>query len=115
MNWAATTTSSSRWATRDSPRPSCNSACSSAWCKCRNSAAIRRIEWDMPDALTPASILIVDDNEGTLRLIQKALQREGYSAVTAGSGKEAIAWLLRHRADLMLLDLKLPDIEGKAL
>ena len=69
----------------------------------------------MSDAATPASILIVDDNEGMLRLIQKALQREGFSTVTAGSGQEAITWLLRHRAELMLLDLKLPDIEGKAL
>jgi len=70
----------------------------------------------MSDATaTPACILIVDDNEGMLRLIQKALQREGLSAVTASSGKEAITWLLGHRADLMLLDLKLPDIEGKAL
>ena len=46
---------------------------------------------------------------------QKALQREGFSTVPAHSGKEALTWLLRHRADLMLLDLKLPDIEGKAL
>jgi PAS domain S-box-containing protein len=69
----------------------------------------------MSDAATPASILIVDDNEGTLRLIQKALQREGFSSVTAGSGREAITWLLRNRPDLMLLDLKLPDIEGRAL
>jgi signal transduction histidine kinase len=68
----------------------------------------------MPEA-APALVLIVDDNEGVLRLIEKALQREGCSTATAGSGKEAITWLLGHRADLMLLDLKLPDIEGKAL
>jgi len=66
-------------------------------------------------ASSSATILVVDDNEGLLRLIQKALQHEGFTAVTAGSGKEAIIWLAQNRADLMLLDLKLPDIEGQAL
>jgi signal transduction histidine kinase len=62
-----------------------------------------------------ATVFVVDDDQGLLRLIQKALQREGFSAATATSGKEAIAWLARNRADLMLLDLKLQDIEGKEL
>ncbi|HYV30540.1 MAG TPA: response regulator [Candidatus Binatia bacterium] len=63
----------------------------------------------------PPTVLVVDDNDGLVRLIQKALEREGFSAVAADSGKEAIQWLARNRAELMLLDLKLPDIEGKAL
>ncbi len=64
---------------------------------------------------TTASILIVDDDLGLLRLVEKALKREGFATSTAGSGQEAIAWLAVNRADLMLLDLKLPDIEGKEL
>ncbi len=56
---------------------------------------------------------MVDDDRGLLRLIGKALQREGFSTATAASGAEAIAWLGKHHADLTLLDLKLPDLEGK--
>lgn len=60
-------------------------------------------------------VLIVDDDAGLLRLIQKALQREGFSTATANSGREAMEWLGRNRAELMLLDLKLQDLEGKEL
>ena len=60
-------------------------------------------------------ILIVDDDRGLLRLIEQALQREGFATATASSGKEALAWLAQHRADLLVLDLKLQDIEGKEL
>ncbi|MBI2949428.1 MAG: response regulator [Verrucomicrobia bacterium] len=63
----------------------------------------------------PATIFIVDDDRGLLRLIEKALRREGFATVTAASGQEAIEWLSRNRPDLMLLDLKLQDIEAKDL
>lgn len=69
----------------------------------------------MPQDATPASVLIVDDDRGLLRLMEKSLRREGFATATATSGREAIAWLTEHPADLMLLDLKLPDLEGKDL
>jgi signal transduction histidine kinase len=62
-----------------------------------------------------ATIFIVDDDQALLRLLQKTLEREGFSTVTASSGQEAIAWLEQNTAGLMLLDLKLHDIEGKDL
>ncbi len=58
-------------------------------------------------------ILVVDDDVGLSRLIAKALDREGLATITAASGQDAIAWLAINTADLMLLDLKLPDIKGK--
>ena len=61
------------------------------------------------------TVLVVDDDHGLSRLIEKALRRERFAVATATSGKEAIAWLGKNRADLMLLDLKLHDIEGKEL
>src|SRR5262245_26315829 len=67
------------------------------------------------DGVRLPTVLVVDDDRGLSRLIQKALQRDGFSAVMAVSGQDAIAWLARNRADLMLLDLKLQDIEGKEL
>ena len=59
-----------------------------------------------------ATVFVVDDDQGLSRLIQKTLQREGFTVVTAFSGKEAIAWLEKNRADLMLLDLKMPGLSG---
>jgi PAS domain S-box-containing protein len=50
-----------------------------------------------------------------VRLIAKALEREGFHASNVDSGAAALAWLAQNRADLMLLDLKLQDIEGKVL
>jgi len=69
----------------------------------------------MAAAASPASILIVDDDRGLLRLVQSALRREGFSTATAASGQEALQWLTRQQADLLLLDLKLPDLEGRDL
>jgi PAS domain S-box-containing protein len=69
----------------------------------------------MPDPAPVNRILIVDDDLGVLRLLEKTLQREGYATATAGSGKAALDWLRQNQADLMLLDLKLQDTEGVEL
>ncbi len=63
----------------------------------------------------PLRILVVDDDPGLLRLLEKALTREGFRTVAAPSGLEAVAWLSQNTAALMLLDLKLPDMDGKEL
>ena len=67
--------------------------------------------------MTPAHslIFIVDDDRGLLRLMDKAVTRAGFRTDTALSGQEAIQWLSENRPTLMLLDLKLQDIEGKEL
>src|SRR3954469_15614050 len=66
----------------------------------------------MPDE-TPATVFIVDDDLGLLRLFEKSLRREGFSTSTAASALEATDWLKEHRPDLMLLDLKLKDAGGQ--
>jgi signal transduction histidine kinase len=65
----------------------------------------------MPDAI-PATVFVVDDDLGLLRLIEKSLRREGCCTAAAASAGEAIDWLMDHRPDLMLLDLKLKDAGG---
>jgi PAS domain S-box-containing protein len=60
-------------------------------------------------------ILIVDDDDGLLRLIEKALRREGFTTSSASSGNSALAWLGKNHADLMLMDLKLQDVPGQEL
>ncbi len=68
----------------------------------------------MPDSPS-AKIFIVDDDPGLLRLVEMSLKREGLVTATASSGKEAISWLAQNEVDLMILDLKLQDVEGKEL
>src|SRR5262249_8568408 len=63
----------------------------------------------------PSMLLVVDDDRGLSRLMEKALQREGFRTTAAGSFQEAVDWLQEHEPDLMLLDLKLEDISGQAL
>lgn len=68
----------------------------------------------MRDSTAPR-ILVIDDDKGLLRLIQGTLRREGFLTAAAESGKDAIRWLQQNEPALMVLDLKLPDIEGKDL
>jgi signal transduction histidine kinase len=58
-------------------------------------------------------IFIVDDDRGMLRLIEKTLRREGFTLAMVTSARDAIEWLQANRPALMLLDLKLQDMEGK--
>jgi signal transduction histidine kinase len=69
----------------------------------------------MSERLERARILIVDDDEGLLILMAGVLRSEEYEVATAASGSAAIRWLERHTADLILLDLKLPDMDGTTL
>jgi DNA-binding response OmpR family regulator len=59
-----------------------------------------------------ARILIVDD-EATIRLtLGTLLKRAGYEVTPAENGHEAIALLEQQRFDLMLVDLKMPEMDG---
>jgi PAS domain S-box-containing protein len=60
-------------------------------------------------------VFVVDDDRGLLRLFEKALVREGLAVSTASSGADALAWLKANQPDLLLLDLKLQDMEGSEL
>ncbi len=58
---------------------------------------------------------MVDDDCGLARLIERALKRAGHTTASASSGFDAINWLGQHRPELLLLDLKLQDLEGREL
>lgn len=60
-------------------------------------------------------VLIVDDDTETLQALEKVVRLEGFTSDTARSLKEARASMIRRRADLVLLDLNLPDGEGMDL
>lgn len=58
------------------------------------------------------TILVVDDDPTFVRLVDKALSREGYKVLTAGDGQEALRHLFAHRPDLVLLDVIMPRMDG---
>lgn len=70
---------------------------------------------EAPHSKEPPLIFIVDDDRGLVRLIEKALRREGFNTASAGSGQAALEWLHERRPALMLLDLKLPDLQAAQL
>jgi DNA-binding response OmpR family regulator len=57
-------------------------------------------------------ILIVDDEPSLLRIISYALEAEGYEIVTAENGAEALIKVKANQPDLLILDVKLPEISG---
>jgi diguanylate cyclase (GGDEF)-like protein/PAS domain S-box-containing protein len=57
-------------------------------------------------------LLLVDDEPRLLASLYELLQGRGYQLVTASTGSEALAHLSRLHFDLVLLDLRLPDIGG---
>ncbi len=57
-------------------------------------------------------ILLVDDQDTIRFFLEKTLKQEGYEAVTARTGAEAIEKAREVVPDLVLLDLKLPDMDG---
>lgn len=57
-------------------------------------------------------VLAVDDEPLIRMSLRIALAREGYEVDTASSGLEAMGLLDRRSYDLMLLDLRLPDVSG---
>jgi DNA-binding NarL/FixJ family response regulator len=63
----------------------------------------------------PATVLLVDDEEDLRTLIRIGLQRSGEFDVVAeaADGREAIELADRHRPDVVLLDLMMPDVDGR--
>ncbi len=60
----------------------------------------------------PASILLVDDNPDNLRLLIALLTQEGYRVRPSMQGAQAVAAAQLESPDLILLDIKMPDMDG---
>ena len=61
------------------------------------------------------TILVVDDERLIRWTLKERLSRDGYTVLEAGDGEEAESALSTSEVDLVLLDLKLPDIDGITL
>src|SRR5262249_24819125 len=62
--------------------------------------------------VTPARILLVDDNRDAARSTELVLQQAGHHVTVAHDGPSAIEMALRHRPDLVILDVGLPRIDA---
>lgn len=58
------------------------------------------------------TILIVDDENELMSTLVRRLVRRGIQAEGVSTGKEAIKWLTEKRADVLVLDIILPDMKG---
>ena len=58
------------------------------------------------------SILIVDDDEVMVETLRNVLRKKGYELFCAASGNEALELLRKELVDLVLLDMRLPDVDG---
>ncbi|MBN1315400.1 MAG: response regulator [Anaerolineales bacterium] len=61
---------------------------------------------------TAETILIIDDNPETLRLISLVLERQGYKVLVANDGYQGLAMAQRELPSLVLLDIMMPGLDG---
>ncbi len=61
------------------------------------------------------NILVVDDDKNTRRLIEEVLKTAGYNAITAVNGSDALEKLDKEHADLIVLDIMMPGMDGYEL
>jgi DNA-binding NtrC family response regulator len=59
-----------------------------------------------------ASILLVDDDSAFRQVMSLELRRLGHQVSSAGSGEEALAFVAGHEVEIVLLDLRLPGMDG---
>lgn len=60
----------------------------------------------------PINVLCIDDHEDTLKLLTSMLEPSGYAIITANSGMDGIEKAFKHRPDLIILDLMMPEVDG---
>jgi DNA-binding response OmpR family regulator len=58
------------------------------------------------------NILIVEDDKNISRLVKYNLEKAGFSCAVASSGEEALDALIKHPADLVVLDIMMPGMDG---
>ena len=60
-------------------------------------------------------VLIVDDNEKNVKLARDVLRFAGFRTLEARSGEEGILLAAEHVPDVILMDIRLPDMDGTAV
>ena len=65
--------------------------------------------------MKPATILLVEDNPITRKMVRLALVPEGFTVIEAPDARSAISLMVERPPDLVLQDLLLPDMDGLEL
>jgi two-component system response regulator PilR (NtrC family) len=60
----------------------------------------------------PETILVVDDEPEVCKLVQRLLRHDRFRVLRATSGRSALAKLRRRSVDLVILDIRMPDLDG---
>ena len=60
----------------------------------------------------PKTILIVEDNDLNMKLFNDLLQAHGYETVQTMDGRDVLQLAHKHRPDLIIMDIRLPEISG---
>lgn len=64
---------------------------------------------------SPIKILIIDDEAQVRKFLDIALRSQGYATMLAENGQQGLELLALHGADLVILDLGLPDLDGRVV
>ncbi len=94
-----------------------NGACFLLWLPLRSQRGETEMTLDNEVAGHPHAnhVLIVDDEPDVAELLAEILQSAGLQPTLAHSGNEALQWLEDHACDLILCDIRMPDMDGPAL
>ena len=63
---------------------------------------------------TPGKLLLIDDQPSFVRGLTRLLHRDGYTVETAANGQKALAQLPAHHYDVIVCDLRMPELDGRA-
>ena len=66
----------------------------------------------MPDAAAPRTILAIDDEANSRKMVKLLLEREGYRVVTTANGEEGLLLAKVEQPALILLDVMMPKMDG---
>src|SRR5919112_3472463 len=67
----------------------------------------------MADARPKPRILLIEDNELNRDMLRRRLERRGYAVAEAVEGRAGLAAAKASPPDLVLMDLRLPDVDGR--
>jgi CheY-like chemotaxis protein len=65
--------------------------------------------------MSTARILVIEDNEQNIELVDYLLRAHGYVSLLASDGREGIRIARAQRPDLILLDIRMPEMDGFAV
>ena len=74
--------------------------------------AVAQSEPVVSDAERRKSILLIEDDESQVLALTRRLENQGYRVLSAGEGQRGLTMARRGRPDLVILDLRLPDMDG---